>query len=792
MRIACFAAVSIIALTANGAATAQTQPARQPTYPAPYPQNAYPQPTPYAAQPMSDADLLASEIRLLAADPNNVQALVRSGELALKLDDDTAAAAFFARASRIDPRNARVKAGEGSLLVSGERPGEALRYFAEAAALGGDVRTFAAERALAYDLIGEQERAQRDYRLALRTVDDDETRRRYALSLGISGKRELALKEIEPLLRKSDRGAWRSRAFILAMGGDRPGAERIATTMMPAGMAQGLQPFFEVLPTLRPADRAFAVHFGEVRASPTRIADARMTPALGPLGPDAFAPVDPAAKARPVAVAVAAPSRKDRRSRKQIARDPIVAATTPPVVPLPAPPAYVARPTALAATTPYRGQPYLGSRRRAPSGTRAANLAAANAMHSAAAIAAFANGPVPSQPIRTQPGVPVVSSSVALGSSTLVVPYRAVTPAYSAPVTRAQPPVALASSAPPPARSIAQPAPVPVQTVPSRVAQTYAPPAGYASTTATPVATTPPYAVAATAPSPVANAYPNASGNVAVAPQAAPIGATPMPVRSEQSILAAIIADINVPGTELNGPSARMAVTMPPPIRHAVPSRPLADRSMIAAQRIQPHVLADRTATRADDGEKETVRKPATDKKLTDRKKATRATLEDEAADDTETAAKKSTRKSVTDKTSATKKALADDTDQTDRPAKGSKAAKKVADAKKLADAKRGEDKRKNDPKVLEPQRYWVQVASGANENDLSKQWTKLKTKNAKALGGRTGWTQQQRATNRILTGPFKTDDEAQTFVNTLARQGVSGFLVASEAGQKVTKLPAK
>lgn len=287
-------AVSVLALVASDAGVAQSQSARPPVYPTPYPQT-----SPMMVQPVGDADALASEIRLLAADPNNVQALVRAGELALKLEDPTAAATFFARAARIDPRNPRIKAGEGSLLVTAERPGEALRHFGEAESLGGDVRSFAADRGLAYDLIGEQDRAQREYRFALRAAEDDETRRRYALSLGISGKRELALKEIEPLLRKSDRGAWRSRAFILAMGGDKAGAERIATTMMPAGMAQGLQPFFEILPSLRPADRAFAVHFGEVRASPTRLADARMIPPLAALRPDPTAPVDSVATPRP-------------------------------------------------------------------------------------------------------------------------------------------------------------------------------------------------------------------------------------------------------------------------------------------------------------------------------------------------------------------------------------------------------------------------------------------------------------------------------------------------------------
>jgi len=242
-------------------------------------------------QPLNPlGDELAAEMRLLAANPLDINALVRAGELALKLGDPTAAGAFFARAERLDPRNARIKAGMGSILVQSERPGEALRRFGEAETLGLDPRNYAADRGLAYDLIGQQERAQRDYRLALKDGSADETIRRYALSLGISGKRDMALKQLDPLLRKSDRGAWRARAFILAMNGDDQGASRIATNMMPPGLAQGLQPFFERLSSLGPTDRAFAVHFGELRATPERTADARMIPVLAPLPPEPGVP----------------------------------------------------------------------------------------------------------------------------------------------------------------------------------------------------------------------------------------------------------------------------------------------------------------------------------------------------------------------------------------------------------------------------------------------------------------------------------------------------------------------
>ncbi|WP_298674605.1 tetratricopeptide repeat protein, partial [uncultured Sphingomonas sp.] len=242
-------------------------------------------------QPGSDADQLAAAMRTLGASPRDLNALIGAGELSLKLGDPSAAAALFKRAEDVDPMNGRVKAGMARILVQQERPGEALRYFDQAAGYGLDPRSFAGDRGLAYDLIGEQERAQRDYRLALKAGQQDEVQRRYALSLAISGQQDEALKQIEPLLRNGDRGAWRARAFILALGGDVSGAEKIATKMMPSGLAGGLAGFFQRLPTLAPVDKAFAVHFGEVRASAARLADARLTPSLPPLGPETSAPV---------------------------------------------------------------------------------------------------------------------------------------------------------------------------------------------------------------------------------------------------------------------------------------------------------------------------------------------------------------------------------------------------------------------------------------------------------------------------------------------------------------------
>ncbi len=247
--------------------------------------------TPVRAQevvpvPTPNADRLADEMRVLAREPRNLRALLSAGELSAKLNDPAAAAGFFARAQLIEPTNPRVLAGQAMVMVRMERPGEALRLFAQAAQGGLAMDRYASDRGLAYDLIGAQAHAQREHRIAMRDDPDDETIRRYALSLGISGDTQQAERVIEPLLRRSDRAAWRARAFILAMNGDAAGADRIAASMM-GGFGSALSPFFRRLPALPASDKAFAVHFGEIRRTAARIADASVAPPLPPLPRDA-------------------------------------------------------------------------------------------------------------------------------------------------------------------------------------------------------------------------------------------------------------------------------------------------------------------------------------------------------------------------------------------------------------------------------------------------------------------------------------------------------------------------
>ncbi|HLL29852.1 MAG TPA: SPOR domain-containing protein [Allosphingosinicella sp.] len=91
-----------------------------------------------------------------------------------------------------------------------------------------------------------------------------------------------------------------------------------------------------------------------------------------------------------------------------------------------------------------------------------------------------------------------------------------------------------------------------------------------------------------------------------------------------------------------------------------------------------------------------------------------------------------------------------------------------------------------------DPSRVWVQIAGGADKAALPREYARLKAKAPRLLGAHSAWTAPLNATNRLLVGPFAGAKEAQSFVNQLKAQDLSGFAWTSEAGQKVEKLPAK
>ncbi len=215
----------------------------------------------------SNNENLQDALRRIAIDSNDSSALADAGLAALELGDLRAAIGFLAKADQIYSSSGRVKQGLGRALLAEENPFGALRYFDQAVENGIAPREIAADRGLAYDLIGRNRDAQKDYELAMRYGSSDELIGRYAISLGISGDVDRAEAQLGPLLQKSDRDAWRNRAFILAMNGRKKDADNIVDQTMERRMAKAIKPFFDRMPKLTPAQKAAAVHFGHFPAS---------------------------------------------------------------------------------------------------------------------------------------------------------------------------------------------------------------------------------------------------------------------------------------------------------------------------------------------------------------------------------------------------------------------------------------------------------------------------------------------------------------------------------------------
>lgn len=198
----------------------------------------------------------------LGQNPRDIDALVDAGNAALTMGDVDAAVGFFRRADQISPGNARVKAGLAGALVHGENPYDAIPMFEEAERAGAGDGALAGERGLAYDLVGDNEKAQRYYQLALAKGADDEITRRLALSYAIAGDRKSSETVLTPQLQRQDKAAWRTRAFALAALGQVDEAVSIANTTLPASLASGISPYLRYMPRLTAAQQAAAANLG--------------------------------------------------------------------------------------------------------------------------------------------------------------------------------------------------------------------------------------------------------------------------------------------------------------------------------------------------------------------------------------------------------------------------------------------------------------------------------------------------------------------------------------------------
>ncbi|MFV0642894.1 MAG: tetratricopeptide repeat protein, partial [Sphingomonadaceae bacterium] len=214
------------------------------------------------ALPAREVDDLNAALGRLARNPRDSSALIDAGNAALDLGDVDGAIGFFGRADEYSPGNSRVKMGLARAYLHSERPIEALRLINEAEAAGASTQSVDAERALAYDLVGDNQSAQIYYQRVLGAREDAETRRRLALSQAISGDRKAMEKTLRPLLDQQDRAAFRTRAMGLAVLGETREAQKIVNVVMPGDMAERISPYLGYMPRLTRAQQAAAGNLG--------------------------------------------------------------------------------------------------------------------------------------------------------------------------------------------------------------------------------------------------------------------------------------------------------------------------------------------------------------------------------------------------------------------------------------------------------------------------------------------------------------------------------------------------
>ena len=234
---------------------------------------------------------LRDAMRRISFSPSDADALADAGNASLLLGDANAALNFFTRANAIRPNNSRIVSGLAIATVRTENPFEALRLFDDAVRLGASERSIAADRALAFDLLGNFGRAQQDYQLARTVASSDDIIIRQAVSLSLAGQKEQADAMLLPLLQRNSPTAWRARAFMLAARGDLRESNKVAQGFMDAPSAQKMERFFRLMPNLTGAQQAAAIHLGHFPTSQSvgrdseqvrRVAATVPQPAVGP------------------------------------------------------------------------------------------------------------------------------------------------------------------------------------------------------------------------------------------------------------------------------------------------------------------------------------------------------------------------------------------------------------------------------------------------------------------------------------------------------------------------------
>ena len=87
------------------------------------------------------------------------------------------------------------------------------------------------------------------------------------------------------------------------------------------------------------------------------------------------------------------------------------------------------------------------------------------------------------------------------------------------------------------------------------------------------------------------------------------------------------------------------------------------------------------------------------------------------------------------------------------------------------------------------PSRVWVQVGTGRDVKALAFTWRRLQKEGGALLAKHDAYSAKWGATRRLITGPYKSEEEADKAVSALKKKGLDAFEFTSDEGEEVTPL---
>jgi len=87
------------------------------------------------------------------------------------------------------------------------------------------------------------------------------------------------------------------------------------------------------------------------------------------------------------------------------------------------------------------------------------------------------------------------------------------------------------------------------------------------------------------------------------------------------------------------------------------------------------------------------------------------------------------------------------------------------------------------------PRRYWVQLASGTDQNALGAQFDRIAQREPDQFKGIRPYVAEVGGRFKLLVGPFHSASDSTTFVEILSDAHIDGFSWTSPEGQAVRKL---